>query len=162
MKSRTLISFCQRPVRNPCQGEAAPLAVLSLRTVDGHTHSLRRPHGAGLDQSQQPPVCRAIISSSLVGITQADTRLPAREIRGPLARVGVGIELDAEPGAGLADPRADLGRVLADAGGEHEAVDAAQRRGERADLLGRAIDEVVHRQPCARARARRADRACRC
>ena len=30
------------------------------------------------------PVCRAIISSSLVGITQADTLLVGREIRGPL------------------------------------------------------------------------------
>jgi hypothetical protein len=30
------------------------------------------------------PVCRAIISSSLVGITQAETLLPGREMRGPL------------------------------------------------------------------------------
>ena len=47
------------------------------------------------------------------------------EMRGPLARVGVAIELDAEPRRGLADPLADLRRVLADAGGEHQPVDAA-------------------------------------
>ena len=82
----------------------------------------------------------------------ADTRLPAREIRGPVAGVGVLVELDAEPGRGLADAPADLGGVLADAGGEHEAVDAAQHRGERADLLGRAVDEVVDGEARALAR----------
>ncbi len=57
---------------------------------------------------------------------------------------------------------ADLRRVLADAGREDQAVDAAQHRRERADLLGRAVDEVVDGEPRRRLGAARADRACRC
>ena len=105
---------------------------------------------------------RAIISSSLVGITQAETRLPAREIRGPPLAIRVRVQVDAEPRRRVADPAADLGRVLADAGGEDERVDAAEHRGERADLLGGAVDEVVDRQLRRRLAAGRADRACRC
>ena len=41
-------------------------------------------------------VCRAIISSSLVGITQAETRLPLSDAR-PVARVGLRIEFHAQP-----------------------------------------------------------------
>ena len=33
---------------------------------------------------------RAIMSSSLVGMTQADTRLPVREMRGPLPPLAAG------------------------------------------------------------------------
>ena len=52
----------------------APLgSVKTLRTVRS-TRAAASPSSA--------PVWRAIISSSLVGITQAETRLPAREIRG--------------------------------------------------------------------------------
>jgi hypothetical protein len=32
------------------------------------------------------PVCRAMMSSSFVGMTQAETRLAGREMRGPRAR----------------------------------------------------------------------------
>ena len=62
------------------------------------------------------PVWRAIISSSLVGITHAETLLVAVEIRGPSCVVRVAVEIDAEPRRGVADAAADFGRVLADAG----------------------------------------------
>ena len=64
------------------------------------------------------------------------------EIRG-LAALAAAVQLDAEPRAGRADAPPDLGRVLAYAGGEHQAVDAAQHRRERPDLPGRAIDEIL-------------------
>src|SRR6185295_511446 len=41
------------------------------------------PAVTGLRNPSRSPVCRAIISSSFVGITQADTRLPDFEIREP-------------------------------------------------------------------------------
>ena len=43
-------------------------------------------------------VWRAIISSSLVGMTQAAVRLAAVLMRGPPRALAVGVELDAEPG----------------------------------------------------------------
>jgi hypothetical protein len=60
-------------------------------------------------------VWRAIISSSLVGITHAATALPAALMRGPSA-VGRRIERHAEPGGVAADALADRRGVLADAG----------------------------------------------
>ena len=42
---------------------------------------------------------------------------------------------------------ADLRRVLADAGGEDEPVDPAQDRGERANLFGGTVHEVVDGEP---------------
>ena len=46
----------------------------------------------------------------------------------------------------MADSFANLRRVLPDAGREHEPVDTAERRRERANLLGGLIHEVVHRE----------------
>ena len=92
-------------------------------------------------------MCRAIISSSLVGITHAETLLcgvrdpRAARRHSPPSSSSTPSHADAS-----ADPLADLGRVLADAGGEHERVDPAEDRGQRADLLRRAVDEVVHGQ----------------
>ena len=45
---------------------------------NGAAPQARRP-----EMPSSAPVCRAIISSSLVGTTQADTRLPEVEILGP-------------------------------------------------------------------------------
>ena len=74
------------------------------------------------------------MSSSLVGITHADTRLAGVLMRGPPACVGRGIELHAQPGRVAADALADRRRMLADARGEDQRVDAACRSGERAEL----------------------------
>ena len=71
------------------------------------------------------------------------------------------VECDAQPGRRLADSLANLRRVLADAGGEHQPIDSAQHRRERADFLGSAIDKVVHREPCLRFSVGQAGRACR-
>ena len=51
-------------------------------------------------------VCRAIISSSLVGMTHAETRLPAVLMRGPLRSLAARVELHAEPRRIPADPLA--------------------------------------------------------
>src|SRR5687767_7987395 len=61
--------------------------------------------------------------------------------------VRAGVEFDAQPAAGFSDPTADLRGVLADARGEDEAVEPLEDRGEGADLLGCAVDEVVDGEP---------------
>ena len=83
-------------------------------------------------------------------------------MRGPPARVGGGVQLDAQPGRVPADPLANRRRVLADAGGEHDRVEAAQRGGERAEFAPDPVDEQIDRL---RARAVvdcEQRRACRC
>src|SRR5690606_28623331 len=64
--------------------------------------------------------------------------------------IGGMIERDAEPGRPLAHARADLGRALADARREHEAIEAAQDCGERAELTAYPPDEQIDRGPGAR------------
>ena len=83
-------------------------------------------------------------------------------MRGPPRAVGRLVELDAEPGGARADPRADLGRALADPGGEHEGVEPAERRGERAELAADPLDEQIDRLRGARVVAGQQRRACRC
>src|SRR5262245_7424434 len=88
MKSRTLISFSQRPPLNPSHGSVLG-SVSSANTAADMISSLC------LRQRCQAPVllvfnpnkeavCRAIINSSLVGITHTETLLVLVEIRGPL------------------------------------------------------------------------------
>ena len=55
-----------------------------------------------------------------------------------------------------------LGRVLADAGGEHEGVEPAEGGREHAGVEPDAIDEMVERERRLRVVARLAGRACRC
>jgi hypothetical protein len=64
-------------------------------------------------------------------MTHTPTGLPSREIRGPCVAFRVA---------------SNLRRALADTGREHEAVEAAEDRGERPDLLDCAVDEIVDRQ----------------
>src|SRR5215213_5311998 len=59
-----------------------------------------------------------------------------------LAGVGHRVEVDAQPGASLADPSPDFGRVFANAGGKDDPVDATQGRGQGPDLLGGSVDEI--------------------
>ena len=65
-------------------------------------------------------------------------------------RVGVGVELAAEPGELLGDARAHRGRVFADTGREHEGIEPAERRGQQARMESDAIGEVVEREACPR------------
>ncbi len=89
-----------------------------------------------------------MISSSLVGITQADTRLPDREILRRPARFASG---------SISRPsQAEAAQIRLRTSGEFSPmpavntrrVDAAKHRRQRADFLGRPIDEEVDRQPC--------------
>ena len=77
-------------------------------------------------------------------------------LRGRNARaarvVGGAVELDAEPRGVAADALPQPSAVLADARGEHDRVEPAERRGERAELAADPVDEQVDR------RLRRADR----
>ena len=76
-------------------------------------------------------------------MTHADTLLAGAEMRGP-CRAFASSSSSMPSHAEASQMRAaDLRRVLADAGGEDQPVDAAQHGGQRADLLGRPVDEVV-------------------
>src|SRR6478736_4510720 len=90
MKARTLISFCQSAPRNPSHGE--PVAV-SFVGVDGlelmSTSKSAATHARRPEMPSSAPVCRAIISSSLVGTTHAETRLLDVEILGPCAALAL-------------------------------------------------------------------------
>ena len=68
------------------------------------------------------------------------------------SRVALGIELDAEALEPRERPRAHDRRVLADARGEHDRVDAAELRGVRADVRADAVRVDLERE---RRRARR-------
>ena len=80
-------------------------------------------------------------------MTQAETREFAVEMRGPCRRIRSGIELESKPGEPLAYTASDDRGVLADAGREDEAVDAAHGGGKRARLAQDAVDEIVDREP---------------
>ena len=82
-----------------------------------------------------------------------DPRSLSRDAPGALG-IRLRVKLKAEPGEALRHGIANGWRVLADAGGEHEAVDAAhggrQHPGEESD----AVDEIVERELGARVRTR--------
>ena len=66
-------------------------------------------------------------------MTRTATRLASAEITPVIRRVSLLVEFDAKKSQAVANPGADRGRVLADAAGEHQRVQSAQRRGEGAD-----------------------------
>ena len=57
--------------------------------------------------------------------------------------IGLLIQRDAEPVRLAAGTRPYLGRVLADARGEHECVQSAERRSKRPELASDAVDKQV-------------------
>src|SRR5262245_7108214 len=184
MKSRTLISFCQRPGSKPSQAVSrAPLAAFALPPFTIFTAfaggalfaafgvvgdlaafaafaalafalaafglaaitipslcalGLREPeHGCGVPRDHE----------LLVGRDHPRRHAAARRADSRAAlRVRAAVELHAEPRGRGAAPLADLGRALADAGREHECVDAAEHGRERADLFRRFVHEVVDRE----------------
>ena len=81
-------------------------------------------------------------------------RLSGAAIDVPPAGIGGRIEHAAEPGKPLHDGGAHRGRVLADAGREHEGVETAERRRQQAGLQADAVDEIVEREARARICAR--------
>ena len=74
-----------------------------------------------------------------------DARAFARDARTAFG-IRLSVELEPEPGEALDDGFANAGRVLADAGGENHAVDAAHGRCEHPRRKGDAIDEMVERK----------------
>src|SRR5712671_1339664 len=53
------------------------------------------------------------------------------------------VECNAEPCQLLGDPFADTDRIFADAGGEHESVEALQRGSKHSRIEAGAVDEVI-------------------
>src|SRR5215212_8745457 len=135
MKSRTFISFCQKPGSNPSQDGTDFLPTPSREIVGTMMVLLTcRPLTKLSTQSEQRPrVPRD--HQLLVGRDYPRRDLASR--RGDsraAAVVRLGVEFYAEPARSLADARAYLGRVLANACGEDQPVHAAQHGGQRADL----------------------------
>src|SRR5262245_58983101 len=147
MKSRTLTSVCQSPGFRPAQADpAACVETFFCDAVAVISRSLMYRR-AGSGEPEQPA---RVPGNHQFLVGWNDPRLHAARRGGdartvPLVRCIV--EVDAEPGRRVADAAADLGGVLADAGREHETVDATEHGRERADFLGGAIDEVVDREP---------------
>src|SRR5262249_50035086 len=85
MKSRTLISFCQIPSRKPCHGSVAEgVANCGVAAIADSLGAIARYARVASVVSNRP-VCRAIISSSFVGIIHTDTALLVREMQERLA-----------------------------------------------------------------------------
>src|SRR5262249_51796240 len=64
---------------------------------------------------------------------------------GPPARIGSFVQIQPEPGGVAADARADRGRVLANPGREHQAVEAAQGRRQGAEFAADPVNQQVER-----------------
>src|ERR1700739_2271790 len=142
MKSRTLISFSQKPGLNPVQAEivftrakssdATVAMVMLLMFIDASSQSKKRPGMPGdhdfLIGGNDP--CR-------------DFTLRSGDAR-RFVRVSFGVEFQAEPGSRFADSPPNFWRVLSDAGGEHQAINSSQHCDERPDFLGGTVNEVVH------------------
>ncbi len=64
-----------------------------------------------------------------------------------MRRVSLRVEFDAEPSQSVADARANLRRVFADAAGEDDSVRAVQRGQIRADVFSRAVAENFDGEP---------------
>src|SRR5438128_10130994 len=87
----------------------------------------------------------------LVGLhhEDGDTTIWCADAR-PVLTVGRLVELDPEPAADPADGASYRYSILADAGGEHDPVNAPERCCERTDLAGCAIAEHLDRKSRAR------------
>ena len=61
----------------------------------------------------------------------------------PSRGIGVIVQLDAKPSELLGDAAADHGRILADAGGENERIQSAERRRQHPGAESGAMNEIV-------------------
>ena len=87
-------------------------------------------------------VCRAIIVSSSVGMTNTRMRERSEEM---IVFAGAGcdaVEFDAEPFQAFQHALADAPGMLADAAAEHERVEALQHGREAAQFAADAEDEI--------------------
>ena len=116
----------------------APVCVDPREQLGGHRHAFTVI-------SCEEVVCRRRDHHFLVGGNHphGDPRRWRRDER-RIGAVAGRIELDAEKAEPLADSRARTRRrMLADAAGEHDRVEAAQRRGIRANLLPDAVAVIA-------------------
>src|SRR5271169_6909148 len=87
----------------------------------------------------------------LVGLDDIGGDTASRHADAPtVLAVGCLVELQAQPAACPADGAANRYRILADAGGKDDAVDASERSRERADLTSRAVIKHLERKACER------------
>ena len=111
------------------------------------TVMLQSPSLYGHVARRRERVCRAIISSSLVGMTHAATRLAARA-DARAARAALAAASSSTPShAASRHTRSRSERLFSPMPrGEHDRVEAAERRGERAELAADAVDEEIDRR----------------
>src|ERR1700741_1956932 len=124
-----------RRLRSATENVPAPVpAVCVVLRSDDITFTPSCPsathQGAGMAGNHQILIGFYNISGD-VAVRRADSRL--------VLVVGCLVELQPEPGTGPADGAAHRCGILADAGGEDDSVEAAERRRERADPASRAI-----------------------
>ena len=118
----------------------------SLQARCARRHGFSSPSACVASRQQRASVARD--HQLLVGVDHP-RRDPAPRGADARAARGVGrrVELHAEPAGIAADALADLGRVLADAGGEDDGVEPPERRRQRPQLAADPVDEEVHREP---------------
>src|SRR5437762_7373873 len=131
------MSFCQRPARNPRQAcashaEASGWAMAAMGFLSSSVRCNQSEEHAGMTRDHE-----LLVSGN---DPRGDFRFGPGNAS-TASHVGVGVELEAEPGRGFADAAAYLRRVLADTAGEDQGVDAAERGGERSDRLRGAVNE---------------------
>ena len=103
---------------------------------------------------------RAIIDSSSVRMTRTATRASSAEMSGAPAALRRSSRAMPRNSSPVADAAAGLGRVLADAAGEDEDIEAAECRGQRPDALSSPGSRTARRpRPPGRRRSCRASRS---
>src|SRR5689334_6252200 len=99
MKSRTLISLCQRPDLNPFHGEVTPWAALCVTVVGIIELLLRRwPLGTRLDEAEHDTGVSGDHQFFVGGNDPRGNRAPGSRDSRVAARVGMEIEVDTQPG----------------------------------------------------------------
>src|SRR6516225_5684844 len=123
MKSRTSISFCQRPERNPRHADSALFRGVSVVTVAlTESSPFLCPSDVGFDQSKQY-ACVAGNHQFLVSRNHPRRHLTvARGDPGSVAVIRLGIEFDTEPCGRLADSLADFIGVFSNSGRKDDSV----------------------------------------
>src|ERR1044072_2253479 len=121
MKSRTLLSFCQRPGLRPAHGGDSFRAAASLETVV--VIVLFFPPRPARKFSSQPEQRPHVPADHQLFVGWDDPRRDLALSCGDswAARlIRLGVEFHAQPARRVADARANLSRVLADACGEDQ------------------------------------------
>ncbi len=127
--------------------DQALLAVEEGRLGGGNCHAVLLYSGArARPADSRASVCLAIINSSSVGTTRSATRLSGADIVAAPAAFAAGSSVaPSQPSFSAMRARTRC-RLLADAGGEDEGIEAAECGRQHAGMQADAVDEVVERQ----------------